>query len=238
MIYKFDVLDSTNKYLKQNYNKYQHLDVITALHQTAGRGRLGRDWNDDQSALFSILIKEKQDIKTISSFSLVAAAATYNTLYKYYDNIKIKWPNDILINNKKVAGILLESIIDNNQISCLVVGIGININTKSFPKQLMNKATSLFLETNNNFNIDDIIIRVLDDFKYYYDQYKLGNKDYLNICINNSSIINKNINIRVNGDLITALATGITEDGNLILNYQNKIIEVNSGEVTLQDNYK
>ena len=125
----FESISSTNTYLKENYNQLDEFTVAYTYHQTNGRGRLGRTWEGSKDNIaFSILLKpKKQDIAILS---LLTGLAVSNAIDTYIKTL-IKWPNDIIINDKKVCGILAESII-SNQIDAYVVGIGININQTSF----------------------------------------------------------------------------------------------------------
>ena len=128
----FDTLPSTNLYLKENYQTLEHLTSIVAKHQTAGRGRLGRNWCDSDDLLMSILLKNDLNPSSLDSLSLVICATIYNVLSKYTTGLEIKWPNDILYKGKKICGILLERVI-SNRVECLIIGFGININHHDFP---------------------------------------------------------------------------------------------------------
>src|SRR5690554_5559179 len=139
----FDSLPSTNTYLKKNYHKYDDKDIIIANEQLQGRGRSKRNWDTEsgKDIAMSILLKPK-DIKSISLLSLLTSAAVYDVIKTYSLDVKIKWPNDILVNNKKISGILLESVYKLN-FEAVIIGIGINVNSTNFPTEILNKATSL-----------------------------------------------------------------------------------------------
>ena len=116
MIYKFDKLDSTNKYALDNYKEYRHLDVVCAVNQTGGRGRLGRVWECNDSIAMTIILKDTLNFN-LGLVSFVAAAALYNIINKYTNNVSIKWPNDIYALNccgneaLKLSGILSEAVL-------------------------------------------------------------------------------------------------------------------------------
>ncbi|MGM9969129.1 MAG: biotin--[acetyl-CoA-carboxylase] ligase [Anaeroplasma sp.] len=122
--YKVDKVDSTNNYFKNNYKYYSPNSVLSADIQTNGRGRFTRVWESDNDICMSILFKENHPN------SIIAALAIIMTLKIYNIEAVIKWPNDILINNKKLAGILIENIYEND-LKASVVGIGINLNAKA-----------------------------------------------------------------------------------------------------------
>ena len=109
-IINFPTLSSTNQYLKENYKKYDEFVVVTTDNQTNGKGRMDRVWNSSKDDLiFSILLKPKFDSSKIPLISLIMGASLCNVINKY-QNCSIKWPNDIIINDKKIAGILVEAI--------------------------------------------------------------------------------------------------------------------------------
>ena len=157
----FDTIDSTNKYLKEHYFELVDFSIVFADHQTEGRGRLGRNWVDDnQSALFSVLLKEHINVNVISLLPLIVGVAVHKVLIKYVPNIQIKWPNDLIVNSKKLVGILLEGIIDQEEVKAIIIGIGINVNNDCFATDLSKRSTSLFLETKRRFIVEDIIDEV------------------------------------------------------------------------------
>ena len=146
MIYKFEELDSTNKYVLENYENLNDLDVVYTLKQTNGRGRLGRSWECNESIAMSIVLKDKLSFD-LGLVSFVAASALYNVTSKYTNAVSIKWPNDIMVNDQKICGILCQSKIII-KVECLVVGIGFNTNNESFDGDLKEKATSLYILNN------------------------------------------------------------------------------------------
>lgn len=233
----FDVIASTNLYLKENYSKLNNLASVVACHQTNGRGRLGRVWSDSDDLLMSILIKDDLDLEKIENLSLVICTSIFKVLKKYLKNVKIKWPNDLLINEKKVCGILLESVI-SNKLEALIIGFGININTKAFETDLAKRATSMFLETNTLYDIEKLAYEVYNEFLNDYSSYLKGSKEYLKICKENSCLINKKITYLENGEERVSEVLDILENGHILLKTNDKIIEKSSGEITLHYNYE
>lgn len=231
----FKTLPSTNLYLKENYKFLPDGTVVICNNQTAGRGRFGRVWEMEEGSniAISILLKPEINIERISRLSLLTSAAMYNTLSKYSNNVTIKWPNDILINNKKVCGILLESIISKS-IDALIIGIGVNLNADNVPDYLKNKATSLYLETKKFHDKDKVINEILNSFKKLYNSYLKGNELYLNICKEHSSIIGKEV--RINGEQV--IVCDIKDNGNILVTNGLKEIEYAYGEVTIDYDYQ
>ena len=166
-IINFPTLSSTNQYLKENYKEYDEFVVVTTDNQTNGKGRMNRVWNSSKDDLiFSILLKPKFDSSKISLISLIMGASLCNVINKY-QNCLIKWPNDIIINDKKIAGILVEAI-SSYEIDAVIIGIGINVNSEKFPSDLIIKASSLKLETNKLINKEILLDEILKEFLRLY----------------------------------------------------------------------
>ena len=135
-ILTFDTLDSTNSYFKRNGKYLDHFTVVQANHQEKGKGRLGRSWQDQgNSLLFSILLKEKIEPERVPLLSLLAGASVVLTLEHYGLTPLVKWPNDTLVSEKKISGILTEAVSEGENIF-YIVGIGINLNQKGFEGEL------------------------------------------------------------------------------------------------------
>lgn len=230
----FDTLPSSNAYLKQNYRQYEDKTVIICDKQTDGHGRLGRNWesSSDNIAL-SILLKPQVPIASLSLISLMTSAAIFNVISKYVDNVKIKWPNDILIGKKKVCGILLESII-SNKVEALIIGIGINVNGKNFSLEVSKKATSLVLENKKSYDKMILIDEVIAMFADFYQAYLNNDHTYLDICRKYSSIIGRNV--KINDEDVYVF--DIADNGNLkVRKFDGAIDEVAYGEITLTNEY-
>ncbi len=178
-IIELDTIDSTNTYLKQaKTNELSEGTIVTAKYQTGGRGTKGRSWfgTYDKNIYMSILTKPKVKLEHLSKLSLYAGVALFLTLKDFDVNTKIKLPNDIYLNNKKLAGILTETSINNGVVEYAIVGIGINIDEENFPNELQDKSTSLLL---NNFKIDKttLINTFLKNFDTLYQQFLQYNTD-------------------------------------------------------------
>ncbi len=233
-IITFDTLPSTNLYLKQNYNALQENTVIITNNQTNGRGRGNRVWESNSDDLtFSILLKPNIDSNKIPLISLVVGASLCQTINKYITSY-IKWPNDILVNDKKLAGILLEAV-SSNKIEAIIVGIGININSIKFSDDLIIKATSLKKILNKDINKNEVLEYFLEIFNDLYTKFIKNNNEYLDICKKYNYL--KNRQVYINNEQVKVL--DINDQGNLIVidNNQN-IKQLYYGEVTLHHLYK
>lgn len=235
----FDKITSTNDYLKENIDNLKDNTTVFADIQTKGKGRLGRQWetptgNISMSTLFK---NQKSDI---SLYPLICGIVVSEVIDEVCNvNTMIKWPNDIILNNKKLCGILCESIISKNNVN-VICGIGINVNIKKeqFDKTRLPYATSLFIELKKEFNPVDISkvisIKLQEKIKVFNEfGFKSLKTVYENRLVNKG----KQVKVIYNKETIIATCLGINEDGNLICNYNGKIININSGEASVRGLY-
>ncbi|MCQ2795470.1 MAG: biotin--[acetyl-CoA-carboxylase] ligase [Bacilli bacterium] len=169
-------VSSTNTYLKSNYQKLDNWTILRADYQEKGRGRLNHVWKSHkgENLLCSILIKDEYAFKEHESLCLLVGVSVYRLLKDLgIKNVKIKLPNDVYVNNKKICGILIETIFIGSKLKALVIGIGLNLNQKSFPKTL--KATSTYLVNKKIVNIDKT---QKDLVKIIQEELKKVSKDY------------------------------------------------------------
>jgi BirA family transcriptional regulator, biotin operon repressor / biotin---[acetyl-CoA-carboxylase] ligase len=182
-IIKLNAIDSTNTYLKQICDDKTLEDYTTVItkHQTQGRGQMGTIWNSERSknlmcSVFKdasyILVDQQFYISIVTSLAIVKALQGFNI-----PKLNVKWPNDILSENKKVCGILIENVIKNNRLECSIIGIGLNVNQTEF-KQLPN-ASSLKLLTGTVYNIDELLQLILSNLKYYFKFLEHGKQELL-----------------------------------------------------------
>ena len=162
---KLDAIDSTNEFLK-GLSKVENLEnftVVAANKQTNGKGQMGSIWTteDSKNLIISILIKHNGlKIDSIYNLNVLVAVSCIAILKDLkIPNLNIKWPNDIMAENKKIGGILIENVLKNNTVAESVVGIGLNINQINFEN--LPKASSLKKITKEDFNIDNILEKIV-----------------------------------------------------------------------------
>ena len=149
----FPEINSTNTYIKENLSLFDDGDLIWSHHQSSGRGRSGRSWksNDNGNLYFTLLIKGKPWDEKARNISQTIATGLCLTLQKYISATRIKWPNDLLIGNSKIAGILTEAIPNKEKVDILV-GVGVNLRSDHhFLKDIDREATSLFDQLTNRW---------------------------------------------------------------------------------------
>ncbi|MBL4935957.1 biotin--[acetyl-CoA-carboxylase] ligase [Clostridium sp. YIM B02515] len=241
-ILHFDSLDSTNVKAKQLADSLK-VDgaVIISEEQTSGKGRLGRTWVSPKYKGIWMSIILKPDLNPMDAVKLtqIAAASVVNGCSELNIDTLIKWPNDIVINHKKVCGILTEMSAELTRINYIIVGIGINVNIDEaeFPESLKETATSLKIEVKHKISRQELIGRILNNFEYLYLEFINNNniKASLDICREKSALINNNI-IVINRDKNTeAKALDIDEGGRLLIEYPDGRQEyLISGEVSIR----
>jgi BirA family biotin operon repressor/biotin-[acetyl-CoA-carboxylase] ligase len=213
--------------------------LIMAEMQTQGRGRLGRDWYSEKSVGIYLSLILRPDLKPrfAAIINLVAAVAVSQAIENTCSlTTDIKWPNDVLVNNKKCSGILTEMSADLDQIKYIVVGVGINVNHPSFPKSLQGRASSLFLEGGRRFSRIEIILAFLRYFEdLYLELHKQGSAPVLEQWIRRSSFARgKEVSIDLGDRTIRGTTVGLGKEGTLQVKLRSGQIEdIMSGDVVL-----
>jgi BirA family biotin operon repressor/biotin-[acetyl-CoA-carboxylase] ligase len=184
-IIRLDEIDSTNNYLKQlvrdtsaplSNRTVKEGTVVTAEFQTGGRGQQGNSWfsSKGDNLLFSLILRPENLLAgEMFIISCITSLAIEKTLSQSIDDIRIKWPNDIYWRDKKIAGILIENNLQEGLVKSSVIGIGLNINEKSFPKNLPNPV-SLCQITETEYNKSQILDAFLREFSALYHRLKCG----------------------------------------------------------------
>lgn len=169
----FEVIDSTQKYIKENSIKNMpNGTIVIADTQSSGIGTQGRKWftgDNNENIAMSFVLYPETDIKKFSNLTKLIAECIINTVKKLYGyELKIKVPNDIICNEKKIAGILTESSSIGEKVKKIIIGIGFNVNQMEFPEDLKDLATSLKKEFSKNFSKEEIIVEFLNEFELVY----------------------------------------------------------------------
>lgn len=236
-----DSVDSTNKYAKAIGNEVTfEPSLIIADEQTNGRGRLGRDWDSKhQSGIWmSLLLKPTIEPALAARMTLMGAAA----ISKAIDEVtglttQIKWPNDVIIDKKKVCGILTEMSAELNHINYLVLGIGINVNHEDFDNTILDKATSLFKVSGERHNRLEIVVKFVEIFEKYYKAFteKMDYKEVIEVNRKKSATIGQDVDILMHNSKRRVFAKDIDEEGNLIIiNEKSEEENVYFGEVSVR----
>ena len=239
MILRLEETESTNSYAKEHIDTLNDGTVVHALHQTKGRGRLNRSWVDlgNENLFISIVLKPSQEYKNnFPNITQYAGVVLCNVLEKYGTNPQIKWPNDIMIDGeRKISGILSESVIENGNISGIVLGIGVNLNANrkdvdSIPDRV---ATSLNLEINKDVNMQAFLDEFITEFFKNYDEFLIKGFEYIkNEYIRRNCFIDKDLKIQILNNIKSGFAKGVNSNGELLLQTDdNKELVLNMGDI-------
>ncbi|MCD7708409.1 MAG: biotin--[acetyl-CoA-carboxylase] ligase [Clostridiales bacterium] len=216
--------------------------LVVSNQQTAGRGRRGRGWESPagDGIFMTLLIKPNINPNNASMITLVAALAVARAISEVTgEQAQIKWPNDIVINGKKICGILTEMSAQFDYISHIVIGIGINVHNAGFPEELSEMASSLFIECKKHFHRADIIVSTLKYFEKYYANF-LETEDLSGLMEDyNEILVNRGNGVKVldEREPFEGKAMGITKRGELIVDTWESRRLVSSGEVSVRGIY-
>lgn len=232
----FPELDSTNNYLKKLGSKGEkEAQLVIALSQTGGRGRMGRSFYSPNGTgiYFSLLVFPEFEVEKSLFLTVMAAVSVAETIMKYNNHdVKIKWVNDIYIDSKKVCGILTEGSLNaDKKLDYAVVGIGINVSApeKGFPEDIKEIATAVFPGKVDD-NIKEKI--VADIVNRFFNMYNGTDTDYVKRYKEYSYLTGKEINIISGEQTRFATVLDITDDCHLLVKNENDVIEeISSGDV-------
>lgn len=226
----FETIDSTNTYLKENYENLDNFTFVSADFQSAGRGRNNRNWKSEkgENLLFSLLIKDKALIDKFSSLSVISAFSIIKALN--LEHLSIKWPNDIYYKDSKLCGILLEAV-TRNEIECLIIGIGLNVNQREFVGEYKRTPTSLYKITNRIYDMSklkqSIFNQLYSDFMMVKDGY-----DFYNDIKEYDYLKDRKVYAEINNEVQQIQVLGIDSDYSLKVLKCNETYNLSSGEIT------
>lgn len=238
-----DVIESTNNEIRRMAeNGAPDGTLAIAEIQTAGKGRRGRSWTSPRGSgiWMSFLLRPEFAPEYASMLTLVTAMAVEKAVREETGlDCQIKWPNDIVVNGRKICGILTEMSTEEDSIRYVVVGIGINVNTREFPEEIRKTATSIAIECGHPVRRAPLAAAVLKAWEEFYETFKktldlsLLKEEY------NSRLVNMGREVKVlapKGDYI-GTSYGITDTGELIVETDGQRREVMSGEVSVRGVY-
>ena len=240
-VYYFDQIDSTNTRAKQLGEKgAPHGTLVIAEEQSAGRGRRGRAWKSPggSSIYMSMLLRPEIPPTKAPMLTLVMGVSTAEGLREYTGlDIQIKWPNDIILKGKKLAGILTEMSTEIDCVNYIVIGTGINVNVTRLPKELAEKATSLRMETGQIMRRSEIIASIMKRFEKNYGLFMENGdlrplqKKYNNLLLTRE----KEVRIISGKEAYLAYALGINENGELMVRESDGTMKaISGGEISVR----
>ncbi len=243
-VYYFQEIDSTQNFAQQiALEKKEDGTIIIAEKQTSGRGRLERKWTSPQGGIwFSLIIHPRFDVSTSTLVPIAGAVALAKSIKATLDiDVSVKWPNDITLEGKKVAGMLVDASFQANNIEYLILGIGINfdIDSKKIEKRLA-KSPNFYginsLRKNNDSTPPKVLLKeFLVEFEKTLTELNKGNKSKIvKEWMKRSDKIGKKITINTSDGKISGVSQGIDNDGALKLKTKNGIKKIFVGDVVAE----
>ena len=237
---KLDAIDSTNSYLKKLLLKKNINDftVVVSKHQTNGRGRNGNLWANKPSLNLAFSVYKRFinfSVKEKFMLNIVSSVSVYEVLKKYkLNNLTIKWPNDIMTENKKIAGILIENSVRGNNINHSVIGVGININQSQFLD--LPNATSVFLESGKKHSVEKIAVELKDTIKKKFTNFEIRETELIEFY--NSVLYKRNVTTdftTIDAKKIQGTIIGVNKEGTLSLKQKNhKVFEFSENQIKMK----
>lgn len=253
-------VDSTNETVKRYASQgAENGTLIVAERQTAGKGRRGRSWEsgNGENLLMSVLLRPSFAADKASMLTIVTAMAVCRGLERIRDEIRkqkngcreqeaclpavrIKWPNDVLLGTRKVCGILTELMLDGEGGYYVVIGVGVNVNTRYFPGELEEKAASLCREWGRSVDREAVMERIWQEFEAVYGQFladgdlSVLREEYENCLVNRG----QRVHVCRPGAEFDGIAGGIDTQGRLSVSSEDgEEILVDAGEVSVRGIY-
>lgn len=240
----FEVIGSTNTTAMQMAEEgAPHGTLVVADRQDKGKGRRGRGWVLPAGVAIAMSIVLKPETLypgNAPMLTLVSALAVVRAIREQTGiEAMIKWPNDIVIDGKKVCGILTEMSTQMDYINHIVVGIGINVHNAGFPEELCERATSLFLVSGRHYNRAELTEAVCEHFEHYYEIFMRTEDMGALVEEYDSYLANRGKRVRVLDPkgAYDGLAGGISERGELLVETETGLKRVDSGEVSVRGIY-
>ncbi len=240
----FDEIDSTNDEVRRRAQKGAEEGLLVAADcQTKGKGRRGRSWENPPGTqiAMSFLLKPDFSPDIAPMLTLVMAMASVEGIRKVTElSVRIKWPNDIVINGKKLVGILTEMTAEPDYIHEVIIGTGINVNIEEFPEELKETATSLYLESGKKWPRALLTGEIINSFEKYYEIFRQTGtfselrEEYNKLCIN----AGRRVCVLDPKGEFEAQAQGINDKGELIVTKDDgSVVNVFAGEVSVRGIY-
>ena len=236
-IIRLDNVNSTNSFLSENLNDSSFFEgvVVVANAQTQGRGQGENLWhsNSGDNLLFSVLLQPKCDLIYQFYLNQFIAVSICQTLKQFGLDCQIKWPNDILVNKKKIAGILIENKIQGRMLHSSIVGVGLNVNQSDFPDQLINP-TSMKLLLKDAIDINQVLETLIVQLEKHYFQFKRNELNVINE--NYQSLLfkrNEKAYFIIKGKRVETIIREVNKQGEIVLEIDNELKSFSNSQLKM-----
>ena len=216
----FESLPSTNQWAMQNLDSCRHGDIVCATRQTAGKGRFSRSWMapDDRGLTLSVVLMPGEGQEVTPAVGQTAALAIRAILEAFGIDAVVKWPNDVLVGSRKIAGILMEG---DSATGTVLLGIGLNVNVTEGDFEtieLIQPATSMAIEKGQEFDISEVRRRLLAELKLALDAAEAeGPRAIMDNWKEYDCLMGKRIEVQTATNMISGIYTDLDEEGKLCL---------------------
>lgn len=227
----FKSIDSTNNQAKEfvqrsldQKNESKDLIIFAADSQLTGRGRRGHNWlsSDPASIAVSFLFQAKNNIDQIPQITAAAALAVKET-FKIFDlETNLKWPNDILVDNKKICGILSELVFNAQKDTFVIIGCGINLNNTEFSSEIKKIATSYYLEKNKRIDKNIFLAKLIEQLNFYIKNYLIGSREMILASWKKElDLVGKKLDFEFKNKKYTGIIRDILDSGELLVAFED-----------------
>lgn len=227
-VIQLEEVDSTNSYGEKHIDEFEDKTAIITKKQTSGRGRLNRSWVDlgEENLFLSIILKPSETFNEIyPNLTQYLSVTLCKVIESYGIQTQIKWPNDVLIDGKKIAGILSETVMQGQKLKGIVLGVGVNLNSNQEKiNAIPNKiATSLNIETQKAIDLKEFLNKLLTEFFEHYDEFlQSGFLQIKDDYIKRNCFLGKELKVQVFNHMESGLAKAVNDLGELVLEDNNK----------------
>lgn len=228
-IHLFESIHSTSDYLK-TVNQHKKIVISLAEQQTKGRGRLQREWYSPfgKNIYFSCLYHFHKDVSELAGLSLVVSLAVFNTLKSYGlgDLLRVKWPNDIIYDNKKLSGSLIDVQAETHGVSHVVIGIGINVNMLNEEANISQAWTSMQKILGRSIDRNALCIQLINQLMSHLNKFNAhGFSHFLDEWMESDCLIHQGITLQNLAEKVHGKVAGVSEHGHLLLQLANGTIQ-------------
>ncbi len=232
--YYINELDSTNDFLLNSKDINEYGTVVLAENQLKGKGRQGRSWSsaEGKNLTFSVLLNQELDKINLSLINFVTSLSVGNALENLYQlKIDLKWPNDVLVGNKKIAGILSETVSKSNKVEKVVIGIGVNVNQPIFTEKFQIPPTSVKIELKREVNRERLLSEILNLMEENLVSFRYNPNEILDSWRNKCKMIGSKVKVIQENNILVGKFIDIDENGAMILLRNNKEEKIYYGDV-------
>ncbi len=237
----FISIDSTNNYIKKlDFSQIKEGMIVIAESQTGGKGRKGRTWFSPfgKNLYFSIALMPRLPVYIIPRLTIVAGVSVAMALKNFNIDVELKWPNDLIISDRKIGGILSELYSEGEDVQFVILGVGINVNIslKDFPQEIKNIAGSIYSTTGKIIDRRELFLKIFEDFSFRYNNFIKSGGELSEIKEIWEEIAfgkDRDFYITTGNEKELGRVVGLKEDGALIANIKGETKYIYAGEILL-----